>query len=115
MRLVLATAALAALAGCQSVEQLRALAPQQPDYEICRAVMAGGPNMRQVAWEEQQRRGLDCAPYAGAIAQREAASNAMALQLMQQSRPQPLPMPQMPQTVRCNSYRYGNQVQTTCN
>lgn len=53
------------------------------------------------------------ADLAAAQAQRNAANaanTAATLQLMQALQPRPIPAP-----VTCNSYRYGNQVQTTCN
>jgi hypothetical protein len=113
MRIAILTGLLA-LAGCQSVEQLRALAPQQSDYEICRASMTGGPNLRQAAGEEQQRRGLNCAPYATAIIQQDQGNNATALQLLQMSQPRPAPIP-MPQSTTCISRPSLGSVYTTCN
>jgi hypothetical protein len=111
---VLLPLALLALTGCQSVEQLRALAPQQSDYEICRASMTGGPNLRQAAGEEQRRRNLNCAPYASAIVQQEQGQSATALQLLQMSQPRPAPIP-MPQSTTCISRPSLGSVYTTCN
>lgn len=120
MRILLALTALAALAGCQSVEQLRAVAPQQPDIAICRAMVVGNANLRQVAWEEQQRRGLDCNPHLPMIQaqqQNDAARAAIGLQMMQANRPQPVymqPLPTPAQPVYCNSQQIGNQIHTNC-
>lgn len=116
MRLALIVAALA-LAGCQSMDQLRALAPQQTDYTICESMVMGHPAMRQAAAEEQQRRRLDCSPHMGMIQARvqgNAAQTASGLQLLQMSRPQPV-MPLMAPPVSCVSRRVGGQVYTDCN
>lgn len=118
MKMVFALAALA-LAGCQNMEQLRASAPQQSDFTICKALVMGNATLQQVAAEEQQRRRLDCSPHMPAIAQAQQADmarTAVGLQLLQQSQPRPQPIQPyiMPAPVTCNSYRYGNQVQTTC-
>jgi hypothetical protein len=107
MRRYLVLAGVALLGGCQSVEQLRALAPQQSDYTICSSMVAGNPNLRQVAAEEQQRRRLDCTPHLGMIAaqqQSNALQTATGLQLLQMAQPQPvMPAPMPPMSVICTS------------
>jgi hypothetical protein len=119
MRVVAVCLAVAALAGCQSVDQLRALAPQQSDYTICSSMVTGHPAMRQVAAEEQQRRRLDCTPHLGMIAAQQNAANAQTvtgLQLLQMAQPQPLPVPALitPSTTCITRPSVGSTV-TTCN
>ena len=114
--------AVVALTGCQSAQQLRALAPQQSDYEICRASMQGGnQTLQTVAWEERNRRSLDCGPYMASIQmqqQNDANRAALGLMLMQQARPQPvyqapaLPLP--PQPISCSSRNVMGTVYTDC-
>lgn len=119
-KILLAAAAVIALAGCQSLDQLRALAPQQSDYEICRAMVLGGPSpfMKQAAAEERDRRRLDCTPHMAAISvqqQASAASMASGLQLLQMSRPQPvLAAPLLTPQVNCISRPSMGAVHTTC-
>lgn len=101
MRIVLFSVALA-LAGCQSVEQLRALAPQQSDYTICTSLVAMNPNLRQAAGEEQARRGLDCRPYAPSMAAQQQQINS-GISLLQAAQP-PMVVPAAPpQSVICTS------------
>jgi nitrous oxide reductase accessory protein NosL len=105
------------LAGCQSVEQLRALAPQQTDYTICESLVTGHPGMRQVAAEEMQRRRLDCSPYQASIGMRQqqsAAQTATGLQLLQMSQPQPV-MPLMRPPLSCSSRNVMGTIYTDCN
>lgn len=121
MRLVLIVAVVA-LTGCQTMEQLRATAPQQSDYEICRASTYGGPALVQVAWEERTRRGLNCEPYMASIQmnhqarQQQAAQEAASgLQLLQMSRPQPMMGPPMfPQPISCSSRNVMGTIYTDC-
>lgn len=101
MRIVLFSVALA-LTGCQSVDQLRALAPQQSDYTICTSLVSMNPNMRQAAGEEMARRRLDCRPYGPAIAaQQQQINNGVTL--LQASQPQPVMAPMPAQSVICTS------------
>ena len=121
MRLALVMAGLA-LAGCQTppnVDQLRAQAPMQSDFSICKTLVVGNALMQQLASEEQQRRRLDCAPHMPTIQtqiQNDANRAAMGLQMLQMSRPQPLPMPtyQMPQPISCSSRNVMGTVYTDC-
>jgi hypothetical protein len=77
--------------------------------------MNGGPNLRQVAGEEQRRRNLNCAPYASAIVQQEQGNNATSLQLLQMARPQPMPMPNLMQPpVECITRPTLGGYRTTC-
>lgn len=120
MRLALCLAVLA-LTGCESAQQLRALAPQQTDFEICRASVLGNPTLSQVAWEERQRRQLNCSQYMAEIQtqqQAQAARAAIGLQMLQASRPQPYVAPPLPApspTVNCVSRPALGSVYTTCN
>lgn len=117
MRLVLIACA-AVLAGCQSVEQLRALAPQQTDYEICRASVMAQPPVSQVAWEERQRRALDCTPHMASIqmnAQANAQRAAMGMQLLQMGQPRPVAPAPIPPTVNCVTRPTLGGAYTTCN
>jgi hypothetical protein len=116
MRVPLILAALA-LTGCQSVDQLRALAPQQTDYTICESLVMGHPGMRQVAAEEMQRRRLDCSPYQASIQMRQnqsAAQTATGLMLLQASQPQPV-MPLMRPPLSCSSRNVMGTIYTDCN
>jgi hypothetical protein len=45
----------------------------------------------------------------------QAASAANTMLMMQMLKPQPVPFTPMPQSTICNTNRYGNQYQTTCN
>jgi hypothetical protein len=101
-----------------TVEQLRASSGRQSDYEICRAVVMGNPSLAMVAGEEQARRSLNCQPYMASIQMRmqnEQANNAMALQLLQMSRPQPYMLPMPAPSVNCVSRPSVGSVYTTCN
>lgn len=102
MKVALALVAALTLGGCQSVEQMRSVAPQQTDYTICTSLVAANPNMRQAAYEEQARRRLDCSPYAGAMAASQLQFNN-GLLLLQASQPSPTPMPMPSQSVICTS------------
>ncbi|MFP5340440.1 MAG: hypothetical protein ACLGIW_18445 [Gammaproteobacteria bacterium] len=121
-KIACAFAAAAALAGCATgptAEQLRAQAPSQPDFEVCRAAVLGDRQLSAIAAEEMQRRRLDCSPHMAMIqaqGQAQASRSAMALQLMQMNQPRPTQMQPYipPPMVNCNSYRYGNNTQTTC-
>lgn len=99
--LLLATAL---LAGCAATPQEMSA---QSSYDVCRLTM-GGPHAR-VAEYEARRRGLDCRQYYGAIAAQEQARAAAMNQAIQYFAPRPAP-----QTINCDSYRFGNGISTTC-
>jgi hypothetical protein len=82
------------------------------NWEICEYTMGGGNNA-MVAQNEAHRRGLDCAPYYGAIAAKrssEAAAMNQAAQYFLAPRGPVLPRP-----INCQSYRVGNRIDTDCN
>lgn len=114
MRLLAPCLALVALAGCQSMDQLRALAPQQSDYTICTSLVSMNPNMRQAAGEEMARRQLDCRPYGAAMAAQQQQFNN-GVMLLQASQP-PIMVPAAPApSVICTSRPGpGGTVTTVC-
>ena len=96
------------LAGCaMSPQQMAA----QSTFDVCRLGM-GGPHS-QVAQQEANRRGVDCAPYYGAILARQANENAATANIMRALNP-PAPQVIAPQQTNCTSRRVGNTVQTQC-
>lgn len=121
MRIVLlaAAAALAGCAGVGNVEQLRAQAPQQSDFNVCRMMVMGQGPIQGVASEEASRRRLDCTPHLAtiqAMQRQQAMETAAGLQMLQMAQPVP-PMVAPPSpTVTCHSVRrpYGA-VDTVCN
>lgn len=123
MRAVLAVVAACSMVGCAQ-QPVGTPANLASDYQLCQAVILGNSHQSGQApvIAEQQRRGLDCAPYAQAIVQQDAARRQHALQayqILQANRPAPMPVYQIPPptpspSVNCTSTQYGNQVQTTC-
>lgn len=120
MRIVVLAAAVA-IAGC--AQQQPRPVDQASNYELCQAIILGnpGPGGQWVVENERIKRSLDCAPYAQAIVQQDAARRQQALQAMQilqASQPvyQPIPVQPLPSPsrVNCTSQRIGNQVQTSC-
>jgi len=113
MKRILCVAILAALTGCQSVEQLRASVGNASNFQLCRAIFLAPNNVAQIAREEAQRRSLECEPYASAVfqseAQADAARNALAQQLLA---PAPMPQPARPRS--CTTRVVGNVAHTDC-
>lgn len=117
MRIVLFSVALLALAGCANVEQLRAQAPYQSDFEVCRMMVMGQGPIQGVASEEASRRRLDCSPHLATIQtmqRQQAMETASGLQLLQMAQPKP-PVFAPPTSVTCRSmYRSNGVVDTVC-
>jgi hypothetical protein len=114
-----------ALAACASPPpdpaRVRAALARAPNIDVCRAMYYGPDWINGKAYEEKARRGIDCENYAAAIqaqdAAQRAASNAAISSLIAPGgifNPTPPPSPVIQPTINCQSYRYGNQVQTTC-
>lgn len=82
---------------------------ERSDYDVCRLTMRG--LWVAEASQEARRRGTNCQALYPIIIQGEAANNAATMQLLQMMRPAP---PAPASTMTCDSYRYGNRVETTC-
>lgn len=114
MKVITIMAGALALAGCQSMEQLRALAPQQTDYTICTSLVSMNPAMAQAAQEEQTRRRLDCSPYTSAMALEQSRINS-AISTLQAAQPKPPAFAPIRPPVTCRSmYRSNGVVDTIC-
>lgn len=103
MRPALALAVLA-LAGCANVDTLRQQARYQSDYAVCEKTVTGMGPIRGVAYEEAQRRQLDCGQYmAGIQAGRQADQQGITngILLLQAAQPKPIaaPIPVAPSTI----------------
>lgn len=127
MRSLLLALSVVAITGCathqpESIEAVRARAPQASDYRICRAAMLAPYPYGQAATEEQRRRGLDCAPYAQAIiaekngaAQANAANTALGMEMLRQAQPPVMPMPAIAPSVICTTRPSMGGATTVCN
>lgn len=115
--LILAGVVVAGCATPLTPEQINARVKVASDYQLCQVAVLGHSDPRVVTivgWEIRVR-SLNCATYAQAIVQQDAANKqAAAAYLANMPRPQPIQMPMPAPPVHCSSYRYGNQVQTTC-
>lgn len=100
------------LAGCQSTERLQATVGNASNFQLCRAIFLAPANVAGIASAEAQRRSLDCRPYASAVfqdkAQSDAAIDAYARQLLTP------PAPMQNNTMNCRTVRMGDVLQTNC-
>lgn len=89
----------------------RLIAEQSANVEQSELDKKKAAAQRREEFEQQQRR-----EEMRAMAQEEARRQALAMQILQMNQPRPIQMQPYipPPTVNCNSYRYGNQTQTTC-
>lgn len=111
---IAAIALAALLAGCDTMTVAEKL-PHLSNLQVCEGVMLAPPHVAVQAQGEAQRRGIDCAQYAGAVMQQRAASsNAMGNLAQQLLNPPQQPMQPMQPITNCRSFRVGNTVQTQC-
>jgi hypothetical protein len=106
-----ALTAAALLAGCAApITVTTAQLAAASNWDACRYTTMGG-TLAPMAQAEVNRRGVDCGPIYQAMTQQranEAAALNNAAQYFNR------PPPPLPRTTNCTSYRYGNQVETTC-
>lgn len=112
----------AVLVGCANPAYHAERAAQSTPIQLCEAYYFGPPAVHQAAYNEAQRRGLDCSTmrdqatmmYQGRL--NRNASEAAAIQQLQRALNPPMQPPPtlITPSVNCTSYRAGNTVQTHC-
>lgn len=110
------------VAGCAAapvdVATVQARAAAAPDFALCRSIILGHDIWAQVAAQEIAKRHVDCAPYAAAIVQQDAANRAAQAAAFDQAARmfQPAPMaPLAPMPINCRTVQQGIFLSTTCN